>query len=146
MDIVLRQQMCLKECYDYLLRKPEAQDCTELKQNLRKLNECNYSFQFISSRDADVIIVLLVDTLNVIQDDDLISYFGQLVFDICAKQKVTLETKTLHKVMEYFLKALSFCSSWVLANCISACGALLYSNVPRLEQFWEQLLGPRLCI
>uniref|UniRef100_L7M280 HEAT repeat-containing protein 6 n=1 Tax=Rhipicephalus pulchellus TaxID=72859 RepID=L7M280_RHIPC len=141
MDIVLRQQMCLKECYDSLLRKPEAQDRVELKQNLRKLNECNYSFQFISSRDADVIIALLIDTLNVIQDDDLISYFGQLVFDICTKQKVTLETKTLHKAMEYFLKALSFCSFWVLANCISACGALLYSNVPRLEQFWEQLLG-----
>lgn len=141
MDIVLRQQMCLKECYDSLLRKQDALDRVELKQNLRKLNECNYSFQFISSRDADVIIVHLVDTLNVIHDDDLISYFGQLVFDICTKQKVTLETRTLHKAMEYFLKALSFCSFWVLSNCISACGALLYSNVPRLEQFWEQLLG-----
>nr|XP_054921510.1 HEAT repeat-containing protein 6-like isoform X2 [Dermacentor andersoni] len=141
MDIVLRQQICLKECYDTLLRKQEIQDGVELKQNLRKLNECNYSFQFISSRDADVIIVLLVDTLNVLHDDDLISNFGQLVFDICTKQKVTLETRTLHKAMEYFLKALSFCSFWVLTSCISACGALLYSNVPRLEQFWEQLLG-----
>lgn len=141
MDIVLRQQICLKECYDSLLRMQEVKDGVELKQNLRKLNECNYSFQFISSRDADVIIVLLIDTLNVVHDDDLISHFGQLVFDICTKQKVTLETRTLHKAMEYFLKALSFCSFWVLTNCISACGALLYSNVPRLEQFWEQLLG-----
>ncbi|KAK8766793.1 hypothetical protein V5799_006425 [Amblyomma americanum] len=134
MDIVLKQQTYLKECYDSLLRKKERQDPEELKQNLRKLNECNYSFQFISSRDADVIIVLLVDVLSVVPNDDLVSRFGQLVFDICTKQKVTLETRSLHKTMEFLLKAFSSCSLWTLTNCISACGALLYSNVSRLEQ------------
>lgn len=141
MDIVLKQQTYLKECYDSLLRKKERQDTEELKHNLRKLNECNYSFQFISSRDADVIIVLLVDVLSVVRNDDLVSRFGQLVFDICTKQKVTLETRSLHKTMQFLLKALSSCCLWALTNCISACGALLFSNVSRLEQFWEELLG-----
>lgn len=141
MDIVLKQQAYLKECHDSLLRKQERQNCEELKHTLRKLNECNYSFQFISSRDADVLIGLLVDTLSAVHDDDLVSRFGQLIFDTCTKQKVTLDTETLHKAMGYVLKAFSYCSLWALPNCINACGALLYTNVSRLEQFWEELLG-----
>lgn len=141
MDIVLKQQAYLQECHDSLLRKQERQSAEELKHNLRKLNECNYAFQFISSRDADVLIGLLVDTLSAFHDDDLVSRFGQLVFDTCTKQKVTLDTATLHKAMDYVLKAFSYCSLWALPNCISACGALLYTNVSRLEQFWEELLG-----
>lgn len=141
MDIVLKQQAYLKECHDSLLRKQERQNCEELKHTLRKLNECNYTFQFISSRDADVLIGLLVDTLSAVHDDDLVSRFGQLIFDTCTKQKVTLDTETLHRAMDYILKAFSYCSLWALPNCISACGALLYNNVPRLEQFWDELLG-----
>lgn len=141
MDLVYKQQALLQECYDCLINLHNSDsDTLEIRRVLNKLNECNYSFQFVSSRDADVLTSKLAEVIP-LEDDDLVSRYCQLIFDICTKQQVTLEDATLQNVLKYILKSLHHCRPWALPSIIGACGALLYSNVSRVKQLWDPLFG-----
>ncbi|XP_064461245.1 HEAT repeat-containing protein 6-like isoform X1 [Ornithodoros turicata] len=139
MDIVHSQRALLQECYSRL-QVQDGFDPSETRKVLDDLNACNYSIQFINSRDADVLLTKLVGLVPV-QDDELVSRLCQLVHYICSTQKVTLETDSLHKILEYIIGFFHLCNVWALPNAISSCAALLYGNVSRAEPFWDRLLG-----
>lgn len=143
MDLVCNQRSLLQECYNWLQAQDQGSfDLHEAARILDSLNGCSYSVQFISSRDADVLLAKLVSVVST-EDDDLVSRICDLVNHICSTQKVTLETGNLHKLLEYIINCFHLCNAWVLPHAINACASLLYGNVSRVEPFWDRLLGGR---
>lgn len=138
MDAVSKQRNVLAECYGLLGQLP--MDVADVGGVLERLNGCSFAVQFVSSRDADVLLVRLIKALPCV-DDGLVSGLCLLVSNICTKQQVTLEDKTLHTLLEYLLRCLRLCSPWVLPAAVDACGALIYANMARLEPLWEPLLA-----
>lgn len=61
MDLVYKQQALLQECYDCLINLHNSDsDTLEIRRVLNKLNECNYSFQFVSSRVRGSLAIFVV--------------------------------------------------------------------------------------
>lgn len=89
------------------------------------------------TEEALTTLVQLVSHKN----DHMLSKFCHLIYSLMHKQKITLSRESLHSLMEFFLKSVNSCGLWVMADVLSALGALIYENVGHLEQFYDVLLG-----
>ncbi|KAJ7387239.1 hypothetical protein OS493_004213 [Desmophyllum pertusum] len=108
-----------------------------------ELNSLDYATSIVENEE-DALHVLskcctLVDSSG--NDDFIVTKFCQLIVNLFAKQKVTVNQETLDGLVNFLVNCIKTCKKWTLLSILRALGTTLYENGSLCEQFGDSLLG-----
>ncbi|XP_076364393.1 HEAT repeat-containing protein 6-like isoform X2 [Tachypleus tridentatus] len=125
-----------------LIKGNEEIQKNEINAVLDELNGLTYTIVFFSTEEAEQLLQICF--LHVpFTSEHLVSKLCHLVTNILTKQQVECRSQFLHMCLNYFTGALQICGTWVTSDVLDTLAVLVSDNVGRIEQYWENLIGPR---
>ncbi|KAL9981784.1 hypothetical protein ACROYT_G010531 [Oculina patagonica] len=116
---------------------------TNLNVILDELNSLDYATSIVENEEDALHVLSKCCTLvhSSGNDDFLVTKLCQLIVNVIAKQKVTLNQETLNDLVSFLVNCIKTCKKWTLLNITRALGTTLYEKGCLCEQFGDSLLG-----
>ncbi|XP_013790665.1 HEAT repeat-containing protein 6-like [Limulus polyphemus] len=139
------QKEILKSCtlkLENLKRGNEDIQKSEINTTLDELNGLTYTIVFFSTEEAEKLLQMCFFHIP-FTSEHLVSKLCHLLTNILTKQQVECRSEFLHACLGYFTRALQICGTWVTSDILDTLAVLVADNVGRIEQYWENLIGPQ---
>ncbi|CAH3110839.1 unnamed protein product [Porites lobata] len=116
---------------------------TNLNVILDELNSLDYATNVVDNKEDALPLLSKCCTLvcSCGTDDFLITKFCQLIVNLIAKQKISLNQETLNVLIPFLVNSLNNCKKWTQLNLVKALAATLYENGQFCHECADSLLG-----